>query len=222
MPASLRESLRGATYTAALRTPLAKWLLPAYRYQYAPADLCVMVAALDQTEPLEGSILEVGCFQGATTVFLAEHLRARGSEKRYYALDTFSGFTDDDVAGERARGRTAAYTNFRRNSIATFRRTMALNRITRVTAIEADAKSFDYASLAPFSFCLVDVDLYEPVRATLEAVHDLMTPGGVIVVDDCDRDSTLWRGAYEAYTEFVDARGLPVDIRSNMLGMVQC
>ena len=101
---------------------------------------------------------------GATTLYLNEHLRRLRSEKRYYALDTFAGFRDEDVEGERRRGRTDyAYENFRRNSFDNFERTMAFNQVTRVSAFQVDAKQFDYSSVAPFSFVLIDVDLYEPV-----------------------------------------------------------
>ena len=99
---------------------------------------------------------------------------------------------------------------------------MQVNGASRVTAIKADAKTFDYSTIGPFSFCLVDVDLYQPVHATLEAVHSLMSPGGVIVIDDCERDHPMWRGGYEAYVEFVGANRLPEDIRLGKLGVIQC
>ena len=60
------------------------------------------------------------------------------------------------------------------------------DRIFLMTAVETDVKRFDFTTIAPFSFCLVDVDLYQPVLVTLRAVFDLMMPGGVIIVDDCD------------------------------------
>jgi O-methyltransferase len=189
---------------------------------FSPAQLCFLVSTLDRTKDVEGSLLEVGCFYGATTLFLNEHLRRTGSEKRYFALDTFEGFREEDIVVESDRGRRDPLygSAFRRNRVEYFRRTMALNRITRVEVFQADAKRFDFATIAPFSFCLIDVDLYQPVRSTLEAVYDLMAPSGVIVVDDCNPDNPVWRGAYEAYREFVDAREKPIDIRLDKLGVI--
>ncbi len=192
-----------------------------YEYMFSPSQLGCLVGEVDRTDPLAGSIVEVGCGFGATTVFLDRHLRDIGSDKRYYALDTFGGFAPEDVAVERGRGRRWDYLDFRDNSKASFELTMELNRVRRVTAIKADAKTFDFTTIGPFSFCLVDVDLYQPVLATLKAVWDLMTPGGVIVVDDCDADHPVWRGSYEAYTEFVAGKGLQKDIHHTKLGIIQ-
>jgi hypothetical protein len=97
---------------------------------------------VDRTDPLADSNVEVGCGFGATTVFLDCHLRDIGSDKRYYALDTFGGFAPEDVAVGRGRGRGWDYLDFRNNSKASFELTMELNRVRRVAAIKADAKNF--------------------------------------------------------------------------------
>jgi len=189
---------------------------------YRPAQLCFLAGEAERTDPLAGSIVEVGCAFGATTVLLDRHLSDIGSDKRYYAIDTFSGFTPEDVAVERDSGRgTDYFPYFRRNSKRSFERTMESNGVRRVTAIETDVKRFDFTTIGPFSFCLIDVDLYQPVLATLNAVWDLMTPGGEIVVDDCDAVDPRWRGSYEAYAEFLTDKGLPKDIRHTKLGVIQ-
>jgi len=205
-------------------TKLAPYLHHSYDYMYLPAQLAFIAAEVEQTDPLRGSIVEIGCAFGATTVYLDQHLRYLDSTKRYYALDTFSGFRPEDVEVERhERGRRQEnFSGFQRNSRASFERTLRLNGVDRVTAIEADAKTFDYKTIGPFSFCLIDVDLYQPVLASLNAIHELITPGGVIIVDDCDADHPTWRGSYEAYAEFVADKGLPEDIRHTKLGVVRC
>jgi len=214
---------RDRVFSALTRTRLGKYLLPSYDYMFSPSQLSLLAAELERTDGIEGSILEVGCASGATTVFLNQHLEWIGSAKRYFALDTFSGFLRDDVEmEEQRRGRDEySFTHFQRNSLAMFERTLRLNDIRRVTAIKADAKRFDYSGIAPISFCVVDVDLYVPVFATLAAVYELMSPGGVIIVDDCDPDSAMWRGAYEAYAEFVETTGDRKDIRQRKLGFIQ-
>jgi hypothetical protein len=35
---------------------------------------------------------------------------------------------------------------------------------------------------------LVDLDLYRPVLSTLNAIYEDVSPGGIVVVDDCQQD----------------------------------
>jgi len=202
---------------------LSPYLHHTYDYMYLPSQLGFLASELERTDGLPGSIIEIGCALGATTVYLDRHLSEIQRDKRYFALDTFAGFLDEDIEVERVqRGRHQwSFANFRRNSIAAFERTMRLNGVERVKALQADAKTFAYQSITPFSFCLIDVDLYQPVRAALDAVFDLMTPGGVIVVDDCNANHPMWRGGYEAYPEFVASKRLREDIRHTKLGIIQ-
>jgi len=45
---------------------------------------------------------------------------------------------------------------------------MLQNAITRVKSIEADVNQYDLRTLGPLSFCLLDVDLYRPIRKSLK------------------------------------------------------
>ncbi len=191
-----------------------------YRYMFSPAQLGFLCEQITGVADVPGSILEVGCAWGRTTVFLNRHLDALGLEVDYYAVDTFSGFTGQDLASEHALGRDSLYyAVFRGNSKARFDRTMRRNGVERVTSFEADAGTFDYSTISPFRMVLIDVDLHRPVLSTLEAVYDLVSPGGVIVVDDC-RQGGIWEGAYEAFLEFTAAKGLEPVIVHDKLGLI--
>lgn len=54
-----------------------------------------------------------------------------------------------------------------------------------------------------FSFVHIDVDLYEPTRASLEFFHPRMNPGGIIVCDDYN--FTSCPGASSAVDDFLAA-----------------
>jgi O-methyltransferase len=75
------------------------------------------------------------------------------------------------------------------NDIRWFRKTMEINKVGRVVAFQGDASSFDYSSLGPLAFVIIDVDLHRPVSACLDAVWELLSSGGVILVDDCSTDN---------------------------------
>ena len=81
------------------------------------------------------------------------------------------------------------------------------NGIERVKSFASDIKTFDLASAAPkISMCLLDVDLYQPVKVGLAKVLPLLSPGGVVVVDDMI-ESTTFDGARQAYRDFARETG---------------
>jgi O-methyltransferase len=192
-----------------------------YEYMYSPAQLGFLCEQITKTAEVPGSILEVGCAWGATTVFLNRHIDDLGLDVDYYAVDTFQGFTEDDIRTEHARGRRYSYdtSSFHANSKEWFDRTMRRNSVARVTSFRADAATFDYKKLAPFRLVLIDVDLHRPVLAALEAIYDLVSPGGTIIIDDC-MEGGEWGGAYEAFLEFAKANGLEATITHGKLGLI--
>ena len=107
---------------------------------------------------------------------------------------------------------------FPANSKAWFDRTMRRNTPHESHPF-ADAATFDYKKIAPFRFVLIDVDLHRPILAALEAIYDLVSPGGTIIVDDC-KQGNEWSGAYEAFLEFTKAKGLDATITHDKLGLI--
>jgi O-methyltransferase len=220
--APARMHLANAVKTVAYRTGLHRTLFYRYDYMFRPRDLALLIAFLTETSRLPGSIFEIGCAAGHTTVFLNKHLDDLGDSRRYVCLDTFAGFTQDDIDVEVERGhQTRQYDYvFRAYRRQWFDQTMTNNHIDRVTSVQADVNTFDFSPYRDISFCLVDVDLTRPVARALEEVHPRMAPGGVMVVDDCT-PGVKYEGAYAAYVDFVERIGAPVDIRHDVLGIIQ-
>jgi O-methyltransferase len=208
-----------------LRTPLRRFSPAFFRYEFMfnPAELAFLVRCLDETSGLRGPILEIGCAVGRTTVFLNRHLDDIGDARSYACVDTFSGFTQSDIdfEAERRKKPRTRLDGFRVNKKEWFDRNLADNGITRVRSFEADVNTFDLRQIAErFSFCLVDVDLYRPVKAALERVYPMMEPGGIIVVDDVKAES-LFDGALQAYVEFTHEHGLSDERASKKLGVIR-
>jgi O-methyltransferase len=215
-----QSRLAHATKQLLLRTPVRELFTYRYRFMFSPSQLCFLCQQITNTADVPGSIIEVGCAFGATTVFLNRHIDTLGIDVDYYAVDTFAGFTTSDISYERTLGRRYRYnTEFRGNSKSWFDRTMRRNGVRRVTSFRADATAFDYTPMAPLRFALVDVDLYRPVLLVLEKVYDLVSPGGVIVTDDC-LEGGRWGGAYEAFGEFTKANGIDATITDDNLGLI--
>jgi O-methyltransferase len=203
-------------------SPMRKFFFPRYIYMFSPPQLCFLCQCIEDTRYIEGAIGEVGCAAGATTIFLNKYMEARNIEKAYYAIDTFSGFASEDVEFEvKNRGKTKdQFDVFQTNKKRWFDTTMQENGVERVRSIEADVNKFDLTQLEPLSFCLLDVDLYKPMKKALRELYEILSPGGVIAVDDCNPSSVRWDGSDQAYKEFMKEIGKPAQVVHDKIGII--
>ena len=193
-----------------------------YPYMFSPSQLMFIAECFRGARNVTGCCLEVGCAYGATTVFLKKLMAEEGFAKDYVAIDTFSGFVPEQVAFEvEKRQKPPGISRiFRRNKREWYETALAVDDVSGVRTIAGDAARFDYAALGLIAFCLLDVDLYIPVRDALPKIYQQLAPGGVIVVDDCSPGGN-WDGALQAYQEYCAAANIPVDIRCGKLGLVR-
>ncbi len=220
---SVSQTIRSIIKDAALHTGVYNQLLfTVYPYMYEPYQLVRLTEYLNSIQDVPGCVVEAGCAHGATTVFLTKFMHAAGMRRDYYAIDTFSGFVDEHSEYEiMNRGKPAHIREiFAENKQAWFDKSMALHNVKDVTSIACDVTKFDFAAIAPIAFCLLDVDLYQPIRHALPKIFGAMSPGGIIVVDDC-QPANLWDGALRAYEEFVESKTLPKEVVAGKLGIIR-
>jgi O-methyltransferase len=195
-----------------------------YKYNFTPPQLYFLCQCVEDTRNIEGAIAEVGCSEGRTTTFINKYMDAKSIDKAYYAIDTFSGFVDEDIKFEqnsRDKPKNWSYIFFNVNNKKWFDETMRQDNIDRVRSIEADVNKFDLTTLGPLSFCLLDVDLYRPIKKSLKEIYDVLSPGGIIVVDDCDPSVSIWDGSDQAYKEFAKEINQPYHILHGKLGVIR-
>lgn len=207
---------------------------PRYPFQMFPRQLVYLAKCLEETKDVPGAILEVGCAHGLTTTFLYEYLRESGVRKDYVCVDTFAGFTPEDLAVEfDQRGNRNKWIEglFKDNNPQWFKEALAKRNIKDIVVRQDDITSMDDGQLPErISFCLLDVDLYQPVRVGLEKIYDRLSPGGIIVVDDCwvrssdhyiEHVAEAYDGALQAYREFVKARGFEEELVETKFGVIR-
>lgn len=205
-------------------SPLRRFAFPTYVYEFTPPQLCFLCQCIEDTRDIAGAVFEVGCSNGATTVFLNKYMDAQRILKDYYAIDTFSGFVPDDIEFEianRSKTEDLYRGRFTANKKKWFDGTMRQHGITRVRSVKADVNEFDLRTLGPISFALLDVDLYRPIKKALKELYEVLTPGGVIVVDDCDPSNVRWDGSDQAYKEFMEGTNQPARIIHRKLGVIK-
>jgi len=206
---NFKETVKWLVY----RTPIVdRAMAPSFPYKLNPAQLCVMVELIDKTRASGAAVAEIGVAKGNTSVFLLEHLRTVEDERPLLLFDTFGGFTSESVAIEvTARGKAIReYGVFRYSDERRFRRNLERAGYENFRIVKGDAATFDWGTLAPIGAVILDIDLYQPTIATLEAIWPHLVPAGGIVVDDC-LPNTPWDGSLQAYEEFIGANGLPFE-----------
>jgi len=135
-----------------------------YDYCFTVPQLIFLCQCIKQVKDIKGAVAEVGVFQGHTTIFLNKYMDAEKIDKKYYAIDTFSGFVPEDIEYEVSKRQKNAsqYTGWFKTSKTAFDTAMSQNAIKRVVSIQADVNNYDLTSLGPISFVLLDVDFIVP------------------------------------------------------------
>lgn len=215
----LIERLKRWAYRSEL---LAEISAPRYRYCLQVSELCAIAEAISATAGSEGRVVEMGVARGMTTVFLNTHLDALKDKRQYLAIDTFSGFTSEDVDFEvthRGKDRRA-YFGFTYNDETVFRRNMAKLGFDRVEVLKLDVNDLEKEHLERVSVALIDVDLYRPTLQALRVTYEALEDGGYIFVDDV-YTGTVYDGAAQAYFEFTDGMGLPRTTVGDKCGVIR-
>lgn len=182
-----------------------------------PERLYAYLDALWQRRELDGTVLEVGCWVGGTSAVASRMLRRTGHPKRYVCVDTFSGFVPSQLENDVRHGTPREYERFfRENSVETVRQLVDRWGAPEVELVQGDIATIDAETLPErIAVCLLDVDLEIPIYEGLKRIVPRLAPGGIVLVDDCD-DETTWAGARVGYRRYVEEQGLPA---RNFLGL---
>lgn len=204
-----------------LCTPFKKYFYR-YPYMFTPSQLILIADLAMEASKAGDAFFEVGCAYGDTAIFLKKLLDEQGADVDYTVIDTFEGFLPDHLAYEinERHVTTAIRYDFAINNVKWVKRRFEKNRVS-INVFAQDACSFDFGASRPIAFCLLDVDLYLPVRDLLPKIYDHMADGGILIADDCDKTHPRWSGAHQAFIEFVEERRIPYEIALQKLGILR-
>jgi O-methyltransferase len=202
-------------------TPLWRFLLPVMKFDMTIAQLNFITSMLENIGG-DGAVLEIGVGGGSTSIVINDFMKQKSIKRSFYAIDTFVGFTKEDIAYEKnKRRKTDDYLGYRSNSKKWYQKTLIAHGIKNAHIIQLDAKQFDYSVIGALAFCLLDVDLYKPVEFVLPRLYEILVPGGVIIVDDCSFQDSLYDGAGEAYRDFCSKMGIAQELVHDKLGIIR-
>lgn len=150
-------------------------------------------------EKVPGAFAEVGVYKGAS----ASVLHHMDPARPFHLFDTFEGFPQRDLAGE--KGEAASYTT--RHFADTHARHVIKNIRGNDNLILHKGYFPDTAGGAAderFALVNLDADLFGPTRAALDFFYPRLSPGGVIFVHDYNHK---WDGVRRAVDEFAGVSG---------------
>ncbi len=141
-----------------------------------------------------GRFVEVGCWLGSSTVYMAQAIRSSGKEIEFFAVDTWEGSRSDitgPLAKEMNSGGSTLYDRFLGNLADCG--VSDLVQAVQGRSVEA-AKLFEGESL---DFVFIDADHeYEAIKADIAAWLPKVKIGGVIAGHDIG-----WGGVKQAVYE---------------------
>jgi hypothetical protein len=161
---------------------------------------------------IPGELAECGTRNGETAYFMALAGRHAGNDRPLHVFDSFEGLSEPgefDGSFWIAGGLAAPESNVRRN-LAEFN-CLVVHRGWIPSRFDAVAEK-------RFCFVHIDVDLYEPTRASLEFFYPRLEPGGILLCDDYG--SALCPGARKAMDEFFHDQVENIIDLSTMQGLI--
>lgn len=147
------------------------------------------------SENVEGSLAEVGVYQGEMSRFIHEIIPNRN----LFLFDTFEGFPQTDLEPGSANDK-----RFRNTSVDVVLSKMKRidNVIIRKGYVPDTFKGLEHEK---FAFVLIDLDLYKPTVSSLEFFYSRISPGGYIFVHDYNSPESNW-ACKRAVDEFLKNR----------------
>ena len=153
-----------------------------------------IVEALRSTLRVPGDAVECGAWRGATTLLMAKVLKieTRESTKHVQAFDTWQGFqgwgphdneqtrAEYDVDGPQANRFVETLAELR-DLIALYDLPVTLHQGFLQQTLPAFVRDLPGWKCA---FVYLDVDLYEPTKAALDALYPHLSPGAIILCDE--------------------------------------
>ncbi len=165
---------------------------------------------LDQNVP--GCFVECGVWKGGSSAMIALAIRDSGQERHLHLFDSFEGLPEPtEKDGEYA----ATYSGGRNEGkLATVNQCRAgldevRHLILDTIKVRQDLAHFhigwfqntvpvDAKNLGPIALLRLDGDWYDSTKVCLEHLYPLVSPGGIIVMDDY----FAWEGCQKATDEY--------------------
>lgn len=133
------------------------------------------------TKNIPGDIVDCGVWRGGSTILFKSTVDELGLSKQVWCCDTFNGFPKEDAERESVASPDYLVVpveqvkkNFTRHGVSLSNVRFLKGKVQETLGTITDA----------VSILRVDVDMYYPTKHCLDVITPIMSPGGIIIVDD--------------------------------------
>lgn len=166
----------------------------------------VIVAQLEKVldNNVAGDIVEFGCYNGTTSLFIARLLKILGEKREYHVYDSFAGLPEKTTADNSAAG-----DQFKAGELKAPKADFIKNFRQAGIELPIIHKGW-FSEISPqdipdkISFAFLDGDFYESIRDSLKLIEHKLSPGAIIVIDDYHNEALP--GAQKAVIEWLKTK----------------
>jgi O-methyltransferase len=130
---------------------------------------------------VEGDIVELGCNQGTTSVFIQSYLQRSLSNKQFHVYDSFEGLPDKMVQDE-----SKSHVQFNKGDCCMDEGRLILNFLSLELPTPHIHKGWfkDQTYPEKVAFAFFDGDLYSSIRDSWKMVYPKLSEGAIVCVHD--------------------------------------
>ncbi|MDQ3093733.1 MAG: TylF/MycF family methyltransferase [bacterium] len=184
--------------------------------QVEPQELSVIMrefrSVLDKSVP--GDVIELGCYEGTTSLFLQRELMKSKAEKKLWLYDSFEGLPNKSSADSSPAGlqfKTGELLASKQTLISNFKKSsLPIPRIKK--AWFSDLKPSDLPDKISFAF--LDGDYYASIWDSLSLVWPKLSEGAVVIVDDYSSEALP--GAAKAVNDWLKRHPADLKVESSL------
>lgn len=184
---------------------IRKYPLVSDQVSYEEVETIVRELEAILSRNIAGDVMELGCYEGTTSLFLQRVLVQQPTRKQLYLYDSFEGLppkTSQDASPAGEQFKTGELHASKAKLITHFKHAGLPVPIIHKGWFDTIPESVLPKTIA---FAFLDGDYYDSIKTSLRLIEDRLTPGATIIIDDYQSEALP--GARRATDEWLHKKG---------------